>query len=150
MTNTSGKRFRRVLSNALSDSGLAEGLADYRELQQRWQRAAPPEFRDVSRPASLIDGSLLLLVDSGVLAARLRHQVPSLIQNLRRDPGFRELAQVKLRVQPIEVEAPKGDDTLQPRAAAAERSLTDLYSTVTDANLRARLARMLGFRRREA
>lgn len=110
-------------------------------------RSAPEILRAHVQPVRFANGELSLRADGAAWATRIRHSRMALIAALRREPIFRSLMEVQVRVVPPGSAARMADAT--PRRAAplspATRSLLrEVAASTADPGLRAALERLAG------
>lgn len=137
--------------NAYLSRDFMRLVAEDIRLSALWNALIPAPLVAHTRPLSYSNGHLALHADSAAWASRLKQQKHTLCQRLRRDPFFKGLADLSVRIAP-----PGADDIsppirpaattgqLSPRATALLRSMA---RTVRDPELRAafeRLARTAG------
>jgi len=110
-------------------------------------RSAPEVLRAHVQPVRFANGELSLRADGAAWATRIRHSRTALISALGREPVFRSLMEVQVRVMPSGAAARTTD--VAPRRAAplspATRSLLrEVASGTADPGLRAALVRLAG------
>ncbi len=134
--------------SAILDAELARSLAlpvsfaQLRRLESRWQTTAPPPFAQHCRPVCVLDGRLLLQVDSPAWAGRIRHQKQAILQHLRRQHAdWAALQDIQVRVVPAD-QPPAQPHPRPALSAATARLLEQTADAVTDPDLRAALRRL--------
>ncbi len=97
-------------------------------------------------PTYYEDGRLTITVRSSAWASRLRQQQAELMQTLKQQSAFRELRDIKVRVQPTEqalLAVSTAPDVPPSRLSSnAARVVRDVAQTVNDPQLRAALERL--------
>ena len=66
----------------------------------RWDDAVGPQIAAHARPASLVDGCLVVDVDHPTWATELRFLEGQILAQLRQVAGAEEVARIELRVRP--------------------------------------------------
>jgi predicted nucleic acid-binding Zn ribbon protein len=66
----------------------------------RWDEAVGPQIAAHARPASLVDGCLVVDVDHPTWATELRFLQTTVLQRLRDVAGADEVTRIELRVRP--------------------------------------------------
>jgi predicted nucleic acid-binding Zn ribbon protein len=66
----------------------------------RWEEAVGPQVAAHARPASLVDGCLVVEVDHPTWATQLRFLESDVLTRLRDVAGVDEVARIELRVRP--------------------------------------------------
>jgi len=92
--------------------------------------------------ANFSDGVLVLLTDSPAWISRFRYQIPSLLKQLQQLPEFKELIQIKLRIQPKYIERKKQHLHREPISAIAASCLSTLADSVQDTELQTALRQL--------
>ena len=95
----------RTLSNLLRDAnspycGLIERSRFHRDLQLRLESILVSDMAGRYRIQNLREGILILQTDSSSWAARLRFELPKLLERLRATQGLQQLREVQVRVTP--------------------------------------------------
>ncbi|MHB1586527.1 MAG: DUF721 domain-containing protein [Acidiferrobacteraceae bacterium] len=100
--------------------GDARALA---ALIDAWARCVPQPLCQHARPAHFKNGWVLVDADSPVWLAHLRHQTPTFVRALKREPGLGALEGLRARVRPVSLTGPAQPAprrfALSPRALAA-------------------------------
>jgi hypothetical protein len=127
---------------------LAVYLGEAGRLKTIWQQTVTPPLIHHSAPLSYTRGCLEIQVDSAAWASRVRQTQSALLSRIREIPGFQDLRELKIRVEPGAVAAavPAKNDvppaTLPKPPAQTARLLRSLASGVDDPALRAALERL--------
>ncbi len=66
----------------------------------RWEEAVGPQIAAHARPASLVEGCLVVDVDHPTWATELRYLAPEVIERLRAVAGVDEVVRIEVRVRP--------------------------------------------------
>ncbi len=120
---------------------LIEEAAAVSALDRLWQSLVPPGLRGHSHPGRPIANSLMIVADSGMIAARLRQMLPSLQRNLAAH-GLDVQLKVRISLYPPEpVAAPRPPRTMPPTARMALQQLAAQLSA--NDSLKQALARLL-------
>lgn len=137
------KPLSAILDAELAKSpALPVSFAQLRRLESRWNATAPPPFAQHCRPVRVLDGRLLLQVDSPAWAGRIRHQKQAILQHLRsQDADWAELQDIQVRVVPADQPPARPYQRLSLSPATA-RLLEQTADAVTDPRLRAALRRL--------
>lgn len=92
-----------------------------------WARCVPQPLSQHARPAHFKNGWALVDADSPVWLAHLRHQTPTFVSALKREPGLGALEGLRVRVRPASLTGPAQPASrrfaLSPRAQAALEAL---------------------------
>lgn len=127
---------------------LLAKMREIRLLDGQCQAFLPPELAHLVRASNLRDGRLVLLAAHASAAAKLRLQLPSLLEFLQRQGA--KVNAVSVRVQPRQVneystEAPR------PRSLplAAFSALSELYGSLRESPLKSGLKQFLKRDKRE-
>lgn len=110
-------------------------------------RSAPEVLRAHVQPLRFANGELSLRADGAAWATRIRHSRTALIAALRREPVFRSLMEVQVRVVPSGTAAWTADAVPRraaPLSAATRSLLREVAAGTADPGLRAALARLAG------
>lgn len=141
----------RTLSNLLSDANsqfgrLLERSRLHRSLQMRLESLLGAEIAAHYRVQNLREGTLILQADASSWAARLRFELPRLLERLRATPGLQQLRDIQIRVAVPDQPRPKSSRRarLSEEAAAVLESAAD---ATQDAQLRDALRRLARKRR---
>lgn len=126
---------------------MAVYLGESGRLKTIWHQTVTPPLIHHSAPLSYSRGCLEIQVDSAAWATRVRHTQSALIARLREIPGFQDLRELKVRIEP-----PAQAASVVPTAAAARplakppaqtaRLLRSLAGDIDDPALRAALERL--------
>lgn len=134
--------------NAYLHKDFMRLVAEDVRLSALWHTLIASPLIGHTRPVSYIAGQLLVHADSPAWASRVRQQQQSLCQTLRRDPFFKDLVDISVRVAP-----PGSHDIFRPsttRQPAARLSphatevLRSMVRTTRDPALQAAFERLLG------
>jgi hypothetical protein len=135
----------RTLSSLLNANGpygrLVERSRLHRDLQSRLESILGPEIAGHYRIQNLRDGVLILQADASSWAARLRYELPRLLERLRATQGLQQLRDVQVRVTVPDQPRPK----TQRRARLSREAATVLESAAAatqDPQLRDALQRL--------
>lgn len=113
-----------------------------RSLRARWAQTVPMPLRAHVRPAHFDRGQLLVEADSPAWATKAHHQKPVLIERLAGCEEFAGIADIRIRVSPVEDAHPsRGTRKVRISAEAAEL-LDSTADAVSDPNLKAALRRL--------
>lgn len=142
----------RSLRNYLSDDmfeQLGRELNWLRALERAWSERVPVPLVLYTRPISYRAGRLLVQAASSLWASRLRQQRERLIEALRRDAVFTEIAELRVRVAPlaecVDTERNRGANEPTLRLSAASAALIQaLADDIADPGLKAALRRLGG------
>ncbi|MHB1950928.1 MAG: DciA family protein [Acidiferrobacteraceae bacterium] len=75
-------------------------------LADAWKRCVSAPLCEHARPAHFRGGWALIHVDSPVWLSQLRHQTPTVVQRLKREPGLGTLEGLHARVRPAPLAGP--------------------------------------------
>ena len=111
------------------------------QLQQVWCKMVPANLAGSCKVAAMEQKILVVFVDNGAVAAKLKHLLPSLLKKLQHE-------RIEVNAIQIEVQAanPVNDKTLTRNLAlstAARNSLEQLAAGLEDSPLKATLEKML-------
>ena len=110
-------------------------------LQQTWRKIVPANLAGSSKVAAIEQKILIVFVDNGAVAAKLKHLLPSLLKKLQHE-------QIEVNAIQIEVQAnnPVNDKRLtrdMPLSTAARNSLKHLAAGLEDSPLKDSIEKML-------
>jgi hypothetical protein len=128
----------------LARLGVPHDFTALPEICAAWQRVAPQPLSRHVHPARFVHGELTLHADGAVWASQIRHARSALIASLRREPLFRSLTELQVRVRPRDT-APEAlaRTRSMPSLSKATRSLLQQTAeTMPDPDLRAALLRL--------
>lgn len=115
-------------------------------LESLWCRHIQPPLSAHTRPLRYAHGTLGVQADSPVWASRLRHYEQELLAQLRREPYFKDLRVIRVRVNPSQGAPSVGrpNPTRRPNRLSADsaRAIRSVADGVTDPTLRAALERL--------
>lgn len=149
MTNNSFKNIKALSAEILRRFG--GHLDRVGALRARWHGLVGDPMAGHSEPTSYEGGRLTVTVRSPAWASRLRQQEAGLRRVLRSDAAFRDLHELRVRIQPTDpvvkptVVTPRAPSRLSPAAARMVRGVAE---TVSDPELRAALERLGGAERK--
>ena len=133
------------LLNSLTDLEAIRVRAErIAALQQAYFAAVPRELAQSSTVGYETQGTLVLLADSGAVAARLRQLTPRLLLTIRKQ--FPEVRAIRIEVQLVRGSR-RPPAPIRRVGATGLRSLTELEAGLADGPLRDALRRLI---RREA
>lgn len=131
----------RILARGTSVPALYEQALRLIELQKQLRSLLPPPLGDHVTVGNCRNGILTVYADSAAWAARLRFEVPGLLNRLNEtspDAGIRTL---RTRIRPPDpVAAPAAGKPLL--SAASARLLQDVAESIDDPGLRESLLRL--------
>lgn len=111
------------------------------EMQQLWERLAPPLLAQTCRVSGVRDHVLVLFANNGAIAAKARQLAPTMLEKLQKT-GV-EVTAIQVRVQVgLAVREPRRIKNLR-LGAGARASLAGLLGRLDDGPLRQALAHML-------
>jgi hypothetical protein len=124
--------------------GLSVRMDESTRLAALWRRYAPAALADHVQPVSCADGCLILQTDSAAWASRVRHSQQTLLTQLRSEPGFRNLRELRVRVRPPEADAPVPARANKPTRLSAHGAhcVASAADGIEDPQLRAALKRL--------
>jgi hypothetical protein len=125
---------------------MAVYLGESGRLKTVWHQTVTPPLIHHSAPLSYSRGCLEIQVDSAAWATRVRHTQSMLIARLREIPGFQDLRELKIRIEPPAPAVPvvqtlPARPLIKPPAQTA-RLLRSLAGDIDDPALRAALERL--------
>ncbi len=124
---------------------LRDRLAEY-EVRRAWTAAVGPEVARRSRPQTLANGCLTVVVDNSPWLQEMTLRAAELTARLReRFPDVRSLRFVLGRLDPREAPAagPERTQPAIPLAAADRRAIDEAAAAIPDATLAAAARRLL-------
>ena len=136
-----------VNRDLLSRLGLPHDLKSLPEICEAWTRSAPEILRAHVQPVRFANGELSLRANGAAWATRIRHSRMALISALRREPVFRSLMEVQVRVVPPGSAAHMADAAPRravPLSRATRSLLREVAASTADPGLRAALERLAG------
>lgn len=119
-------------------------------LLAHWKAHIGEPLASHSYPVSYERGRLSLRADTSAWASRVRHDHGKIIEQLKRDPYFHDLAELYVRVLPERAKArrePKPQIEVQPPSRISSSAATLIKSVadgITDPALRRSLIRLAG------
>ena len=132
-----------LLVSAVPD--LRDRLVEY-ELRRAWTGAAGPDVARRSRPQTLSNGCLTVVVDNSPWLQEMTLRAAELTARLReRFPEVCSLRFVLGRLEPLETPAagPERAQRVVPLAAADRRAIDEAAAAIPDATLAAAARRLL-------
>lgn len=143
-----------MAAKAIGDWLMARGEADtvvsrakrLLALERLYANCVPEALARASTVANLRDGILLLRADNGAVASKLRHLVPTLLEQIRKIN--QEVTQIQVAVQVGSEPPPLAvarKPTLSPEGVHQIEALTE---TLPESSLKAALARLAARQRR--
>lgn len=136
----------RTLSSLLTDphgpyGSLIERSRLYHNLDTRLAAILGPELSSHCRIQNLREGCLQLQTDAPSWAARLRFELPRLLEQLRTIPALQQLRDIRIRVVPPE--APRAVPARRAKLSRTAASILEhAADAVTDPELRDALRRL--------
>lgn len=124
--------------------GLSLRMDEKTRLAALWRRYAPAGLADHVQPVSCTDGRLTLQTDSAAWASRVRHSQQTLLAQLRAEPGFQHLRELRIRVRPPQADKPAPARASKPTRLSAQgaRCVASAADGIADPQLRAALRRL--------
>jgi hypothetical protein len=124
--------------------GLSVRMDETTRLAALWRRYAPVALADHVQPVSCADGCLTLQTDSAAWASRVRHSQQTLLAQLRAEPGFQNLRELRIRVRPLQADTPASPRADKPTRLSAQgaRCVASAADSIEDPQLRAALKRL--------
>jgi Dna[CI] antecedent, DciA len=122
---------------------LLERSARLNEMQRIFLEAAPKPLVGFSRVAALEEGCLVIVADSGTVAAKLRQLTPRLLKKF--SATFPEVTAIRVQVQ-VRTEASPTSAQLEPKGSLGKiglESLRELEQGLEASPLRSAISRML-------
>ncbi len=128
----------------LARLGVPHDFTSLPDICAVWQRVAPKPLSRHVHPARFVHGELTLHAEGAVWASQIRHARSALIASLRREPLFRSLTELQVRVRPRDTAAEPSTHThCMPSLSKATRSLLQQTAeAMPDPDLRAALLRL--------
>ncbi len=111
------------------------------KLARLYQRIVPAHLGQVSRLANYKTGIIVILADSGAVAAKLKQMAPTLATRLRE--GGVECNGVEVKVQAFKTDRQSSTSTMKPLSMNASRNLEGLRDALPDSPLREALVTLL-------
>jgi hypothetical protein len=113
-------------------------------LQHAWHACVPEPLGSHVHPVRYAAGLLFLHVNTPAWASRLRHEKPTVMDLLRKNPAFRDIGDIRFRVVPIEptIAQPATPATSSRLSAQAAGVVAQAAVTIADPALRAALERL--------
>ena len=109
-----------------------------------WRAALRDRLAEHTRPVRYVDGELYVRADTSAWASRLRMSQGELLQRLKREPYFKQLRALHVRVAPLDrippVSAPVARRTRI--SASAAQCIRAAAAQIRDPGLRAALDRL--------
>jgi hypothetical protein len=133
-----------VNRDLLARLGLPPDLRLLPDICAAWMRSAPEILRDTVQPVRYANGELSLRASGAAWATRIRHSRTALIAALRREPVFRSLVGVQVRVVPSSTPVSSNSPARRaaPLSSATRKLLRDVAAGTADPALRAAIARL--------
>lgn len=122
--------------------GLSVRMDETTRLAALWRRYAPAALADHVQPVSCTDGRLTLQTDSAAWASRVRHSQQTLLAQLRSEPGFQNLRELRIRVRPPQADAPARANKPTRLSVLGARCVASAADGIDDPQLRAALKRL--------
>ncbi|MHB8455121.1 MAG: DciA family protein [Acidiferrobacterales bacterium] len=147
--NTSAATLARRIGSFFSQEtlrqlGMPQDLKLLPQICAAWTLAVgEPVCRHV-QPTRYTRGQLSLCADSSAWASRIRHQQQGLIERLRHNPSFRQLAALEVRILPPGEGRRRGPPPVAPNRLSSSniRLLEQVAGDIADPGLRAALERL--------
>jgi hypothetical protein len=135
------------LANCLPDrlrGALSAHVDENFRLQQAWHACVAEPLASHARPVRYATGLLFIHVNTPAWASRLRHEKPALLTQLRENPAFRDIGDIRFRVVPIESAVTDARALPQPSrlSTQAAKVVAQTAATIADPPLRAALERL--------
>jgi hypothetical protein len=119
MSEQNAKSLQKELFKVSWFVGISRSIQEWRRLQHIFQGQLDPDWRPYCQFNHYKNGCLLLAVQSGAWAARMRYLAPDLIKPLQVYPEFSELRTIKCQVEPSLFSSAKIRSTPKLSAKAA-------------------------------
>ncbi len=139
----SPKKIRKYLSGSSDElENLITRALKISHLNARFHSILDKTLKKHCDIANFREGTLVLLTDSPAWISRLRYQIPSLLKQLQQLSEFKDIIQIKLRIQPKYVERIKRQLHREPISNVAASCLTTLADSVQDSELKTALQQL--------
>jgi hypothetical protein len=137
------KRLANCLPEPLR-SALSRHVDEDSRLRQAWHGFVGEPLASHVHPVRYAAGLLFVQVNTPAWASRLRHEKPALLELLRESPVFRDIADVRFRVVPVDpsvvhTHAPPQPSRLSGQAA---KVIAQTAENIAHPELRAALERL--------
>ncbi len=128
----------------LRQMGMPQDLNLLPQISEAWTLAVGEPLCRHVLPTRYVRGQLSLSADSSTWASRIRHQQQGLIERLRQNPAFSQLAALQVRILPPGEGRRRGSLPATPNQLSSSnlRLLEQVAVDISDPALRAALERL--------
>lgn len=146
-TRTSPLSGAKRLANCLPEplrSALSRREDEDSRLRHAWHATVAEPLASHVHPVRYAAGLLFVHVNTPAWASRLRHEKPGILDLLRKSPPFRDIADIRFRVIPVDPATARAPGPVRPSrlSGKAAKVVAQTAANIAHPELRAALERL--------